>query len=342
MIFIERWLDILSILVIGGTIGAFYFLGKRRRAHRLLSEKPATYLEFTGKQIIVRQQKSKLVPLTGEEREASFGTAETPTTDPFIDRVREDLALLRTGCLGAARNFLRARREYPERWRFLMTAASREAVVLHPRLAAAIRARLGRSIRRRHVGTGGLLSHHSGRALTDRIRQAGAHWRWNLDVHGYRVALALEMLWRKLKALPERLANAPSRHPRLGVSSPPAISPTSAGTLKSRNGNGAAPKPPKARKLKSRNGDQAAPKPPKSSQPVSVPTNRPKPPSQVSVRFVGSTGAVTDSPSRFSKYSSNENAAVRDNDRILDHAASDTFPGRQAALPSRSGGRTSC
>lgn len=302
MIFIERWLDILSILVISGTIGGFfYFLGKRRSAHRLLSEKPATFLEFTGKQIIVRQQKSKLFPLTGEEREASFGAAETPKSDLLIDRVREGLVLLRTGCLGAARCFLRARREYPERWRFLMTAASRETVVLHQRVAAAIRARLGSSIRTRHIGTGRLLSHHSDRALTDRIRQAGAHLRWNLDVHGYRVALAIETLWRKLKALPERLAKAPSQHPRLGISSPPAIGPTSVGTLKlnSRNGNGAAAKPPKSRKLKSRNGngDQAAPKPPKSSQPVSVPTNRPKPPSQVSVRFVGSTRAVTDSPS---------------------------------------------
>ena len=73
MIFMERWLDLLSIVVIGGTVGGFLYYWRDPSAHRLLSEQPATFLEFTGKQIIVRRQKSKLVPLTGEEREASFG-----------------------------------------------------------------------------------------------------------------------------------------------------------------------------------------------------------------------------------------------------------------------------
>jgi len=341
MIFIERWLDLLSIVVIGGTVaGFFYYWSKRLSAHRLLSEKPATFLEFTGKQIIVHRQKSKLVPLTGREQAAAFCPVETPKSDLLSEKVREELAHLRTGCLAAGRSLLRARRKYPERWQSLMRAASREAVVLRRRLASAIPARLRRSIRTPHIGRRRV-------QFLNRIRQAAAHLQWNFDVYGYRGATALQMLSRKLKPLPERLPKTPSEHPPLELFEAPPPH-TTAGTLKSRNGNGTAAQPLKASKLKSRNGNGTAAQPLKASklksrngngraakspEAGSVPTHKPKPPSQVSVRFVGPTPAVK---------ASTETTETPDNNRNLDHAAGDPFPAPQAALPSRSGSRASC
>ena len=61
MIGIERWLDVLTVLVIAGTIGTvFYSMSKRGIRTRSLSEKPALFLEFTGKQVSVHDQRGSV------------------------------------------------------------------------------------------------------------------------------------------------------------------------------------------------------------------------------------------------------------------------------------------
>src|SRR6185369_16552518 len=97
MIFIEHWMDILSLLMVGGGIvWLFHFLqDEGRNAERPVSEKPALFLEFTGKQMFVRPQRSKLVSKERKNGETAVPTVEPPKAVPVIERLGEGLLLLK-------------------------------------------------------------------------------------------------------------------------------------------------------------------------------------------------------------------------------------------------------
>jgi hypothetical protein len=220
MILIERWVDILSILVIGaGIVGLLYLIRSRpRTTQRLLSEKPALFLEFTGKQMFVRQRRSKLLP---SFREANlFDAVEPQATIPLIERIKDDFAVVSKECRDAIRDSLKRLRQYGEQCRVRISAVKKQSTASRARVARAIRTRLTRAGRatgaiRAHL-TGPIRAHltgarrksssrHAGRAV-NRFQEVLMDLRVSLDFHGYRLVRTAQTKWRRIRTVAQRFA----------------------------------------------------------------------------------------------------------------------------------------
>ena len=212
MIFIEHGLDILSFIVVVGGIGwFFYFLrNAHRTAHRPLSEKPALFLEFTGKQMLVRRRRSKLLRFSCEESDMPFPALERPTTASVMERFRENLVLLKVLYLTTARDCGRALRAYSTRGRIRMVRSGRHMAAAGVRVVSGIRVRLAVIARARWAGPrpNRRSRHPSARATT--FQRAMADFRWDLDIQSYRLTRAVQMHWQNCKAMTERLMDGPS------------------------------------------------------------------------------------------------------------------------------------
>jgi hypothetical protein len=207
MSFIEHWRDILSFIVVGGGIGwFFYFLrNEHRTAHRPLSEKPALFLEFTGKQMFVHRRRSKLLRFSREESD-TLPPAEPPTTAPVMERLRENLVLLKVLYLTTARDCGRALRVYSTRGRIRMVSSGRHIAAAAVRVVSGIRGRLAVIARARWAGhrPNRRSRRRSGRASTT-VQHAISDFRWHLDIESYRLTRAVQMQWQNCKAMTGRL-----------------------------------------------------------------------------------------------------------------------------------------
>jgi hypothetical protein len=206
MIFIEHWRDILSFIVIGGGIGwLFYFLrNAHRTAHRPLSEKPALFLEFTGKQMLVRRRRSKLLRFSREESDI-LPLGELPTTAPVVDRLRENLVLLKVLYLTTARDCGRALRVYSTRGRIRMVSSGRHMAAAGLRVVSGIRVCLAVIARTRWAGhRANRRSRHLSARASNTFQNAMADFRWHLDIESYRLTRAVQMQWQNCKAITER------------------------------------------------------------------------------------------------------------------------------------------
>jgi hypothetical protein len=242
MIGIERWLDVLSILVIAGIIGALlYSMTKRGVRMRSLSEKPALFLEFTGKQVSVRRRKSKILPSDREQAEAHNIGVRSPATDSRVIRISRTLTEFKDACLATRHDSLRVLRECSQRGRILMTATGRQTSVIASRVVVALRARLDVAKRPRvedltkRCFTGGvqerlteIRKHLAGARINrlrslrmklrtghflnhpvKRLRQGTTDVLLYLDYRWYRVERSLQSQSRQFKAVTSRLARIP-------------------------------------------------------------------------------------------------------------------------------------
>jgi hypothetical protein len=242
MIGIERWLDVLSILVIAGIIGVFFFSmrksGVRRRA---LSEKPALFLEFTGKQVSVRRQKSKILPSYREQTEARSLEVESPVAESILIRINRTLAGFEDTCLATTHDSLKVLGERAKRLRILMMETGRRTRVTAGRVLVALRTRFDASNRARVAGllkrifssgvqerlTGigqrvagdriarlsdlrrQLRSGHSWEQVMRRLRQSATDVLLYVDYRWYRLERSFQSRNKRFKAITSRLAKTP-------------------------------------------------------------------------------------------------------------------------------------
>ena len=245
MIPIERWLDVLSILVIAGIIGALLYSMRQRGVRtRSLSEKPALFLEFTGKQVSVRRKKSKILPSDREQAEAHNITVESPATGSGLIRIGRTLAGFKDACLATRRDSLRVLRECWQRGRIVMTAtgrqtgrrtsviASRVVVAMRAQLDVANRAhvagltkRVSDGVQERFTGIRNRLTGvridrlgrfrrelHPGHSLQQavrRLRHGATDVLLYLDYRWYRVERSLKSQSQEFRAATSRLAKTP-------------------------------------------------------------------------------------------------------------------------------------
>jgi hypothetical protein len=212
MTFMEHWLDILSLIVVGGGIGwVFYFLrSAHRTAHRPLSEKPALFLEFTGKQMLVRRRRSKILRFSREESD-THPSGEPLKTASVMERVRENLVLLKVLYLTTARDCGRALRAYSTRGQILMARSGRHMAAAGVRVVSVIRVSLAVIARARGAShrPNRRSRHRSAKASTT-VQRAMAGFRWDLDIQSYRLTRAVQMQWQNCKAMTDRWMNVSS------------------------------------------------------------------------------------------------------------------------------------
>ncbi len=229
MIEIERWLDVLSIAVIVGIVGVLLnSMRQRRVSTRSLSEKPALFLEFTGKQVSVRRKKSKILPSEREQAEARNMS------------VGSTLAGFKGACLATRRDSLRIWRETLQRSSSLMTATARQTSVTAARVVVALRAslevanrvRVGSLLKRGLSGVqerltwtpqrfawariarlGGLRRElrigHSCEQAVKRLRQGATDVLLYVDYRWYRLERSLQSQRQQFAAVTSRLAKTP-------------------------------------------------------------------------------------------------------------------------------------
>ena len=211
MTFIEHWVDILGFLLVASGIGwLFHFLQKEgRSAERPISEKPALFLEFTGKQMFVRPQRSKLMPISRQNGETPFPDRKPSQAAPLIERLREDLVLIKMLYLATARDCLRALRLYLQRWRIGMKGAGRQMKVTNARLVTDGRARLAGIMRTFLDGDRGIRPNRRvpHRAVTG-FQRVFDDMRSKLDIQGHRLDRAIQTQWKKCQVVTERWADA--------------------------------------------------------------------------------------------------------------------------------------
>jgi hypothetical protein len=227
MIGVERWLDVLSLLVIVGIIGAVLSSMRRRGVRtRSLSEKPALFLEFTGKQVSVRRKRSRILPSYREQADARTTPTIAGFKDAFLKTRHDSIRVLSEGwkrglflitTTGRQTRVTAARAFVALRTRLDVANRARDAGVLYRSVSGGVRERLT-SIRQRLAGASSprlealrrqVRTAPSWQQTVKRVRQGTTDVLLYIDYGWYRLERSVRAQSQQFKAVKSRFAKTP-------------------------------------------------------------------------------------------------------------------------------------